>query len=56
MPRARYRIAAPEFEPEPLPLELPLVDPTRLPALHDEEDPASDAGDDRPRVIVIDLC
>jgi len=56
MPRARDRNAAPEFEPEPLPLELPLVDPTRLPALHDEEEPVSDAGDDRPRVIVIDLC
>ena len=55
MPRSR-RDSAPEFEPEPLPLELPLIDPTRLPPAYDEDDPSSDVSDDRPRVIVIDLC
>ena len=55
MPRSRReRIAAPEFEPEPLPLELPLIDPTRLPSYHEDEDD-SDAREPR-RVIVIDLC
>jgi hypothetical protein len=54
---ARERDERVGTEWEPVPLELPLIEPTRLPPREQgDEDPATDAGNDRPRVIVIDLC
>jgi hypothetical protein len=55
MARERDERVGTEWEPEPL--ELPLILPTRLPPRESgDEDPATDAGNDHPRVIVIDLC
>ena len=56
MPRERDERIGTEWEPEPL--ELPLIEPPR-PRERGDDDPTidvGDAGNDRPRVIVIDLC